>query len=146
MGENPNTAAFRYILLIDPTDTEAAVSLMYSLSIQLQALSFTLLDICDPKKIEVCCVGDFAKDTNELSRSEVVLKVKTAMALGKTVILINSPPIQSSFYDVFNRHFAMLPEEKNEGKEEQSFQYVKKSFLPCNICRYYANVAIGSFR
>ncbi len=32
-GENPNTAAFRYIMLIDSTDSEAAVSLLYSLRI-----------------------------------------------------------------------------------------------------------------
>ena len=30
------------------------------------------------------------------------------MELGETVILVNSAPIHSCFYDVFNRHFAVI--------------------------------------
>jgi hypothetical protein len=30
------------------------------------------------------------------------------MELGETVILVNSTPIHSCFYDVFNRHFAVI--------------------------------------
>lgn len=105
-------------MLIDPTDTEASISLLHSLKLTDQ-------------KLKVCCVGDFVEDTDEFARSEVVLKIKTAMAVGETVVLINSGPIRSSFYDVFNRHFAMLAVESNEVEDAKT--------------QYYANVAVGSF-
>ena len=30
------------------------------------------------------------------------------MEMGETVVLVNSAPIHSCFYDVFNRHFAVI--------------------------------------
>jgi hypothetical protein len=60
------------------------------------------------------------------------------MELGDTVVLINSAPIHSCFYDVFNRHFAMIAigsvdEEKKDDvdneehnkKEKQIDEYPK---------------------
>lgn len=52
------------------------------------------------------------------------------MAAGETVVLINSGPIRSSFYDVFNRHFAMLAVDNDNNNNE-------------NKAQYYANVAVG---
>jgi hypothetical protein len=46
------------------------------------------------------------------------------MALGRTVVMINSRSIDCSLYDVFNRHLKILGGEMNQ---------------------HYANVAIGSF-
>jgi hypothetical protein len=83
-------------MLIDPTDNETAVGLLFS------------HNLCDSATTEICYVGDFVDDANDLVRSEAVLKVKTAMELGHTVILVNSGPIHSCFYDVFNRHFTLL--------------------------------------
>jgi hypothetical protein len=83
-------------MVIDPTDNETAIGLLFS------------HNLCNPQNTEICYVGDFADDANDLVRSEAVLKVKTAMELGQTVILVNSGPIHSCFYDVFNRHFTLL--------------------------------------
>jgi hypothetical protein len=107
-GENPNTAPTRYILVIDPTDNETAVGLLFA------------HDLCDPAHTSICYVGDFADDTNDLVRSEAVLKVKTAMELGHTVILVNSAPIHSCFYDVFNRHFSVLSVESSEAEQDHA--------------------------
>jgi hypothetical protein len=107
-GENPNTSPTRYIMVIDPTDNETAVGLLFAHK------------LCDPVETSICYVGDFSDDANDLVRSEAVLKVKTAMELGQTVILVNSGPIHSCFYDVFNRHFTLLSigqdEENNHAK------------------------------
>jgi hypothetical protein len=54
-GENPNTASFRYMMLLDPTDTEAAISLLFSLS------------IVDREKTQLCTVGDFPQDGSQLA-------------------------------------------------------------------------------
>jgi hypothetical protein len=62
-GENPNTSPSRYVMVIDPTDNETAVGLLFSLG------------ICDKTKTRICYVGDFAEDANDLVRSEVVLQV-----------------------------------------------------------------------
>ncbi len=50
-------------MVIDPTDNETAVSLLFSMR------------ICDKERTKICYVGDFADDANDLARSEVVLKV-----------------------------------------------------------------------
>jgi hypothetical protein len=42
------------------------------------------------------------------------------MEVGETVILVNSAPIHSCFYDVFNRHFAVIAiGSTDEGKKEK---------------------------
>jgi hypothetical protein len=57
------------------------------------------------------------------------------MAAGETVVLINSGPIRSSFYDVFNRHFAMLAVDSSaDNNNNENAQ---------NRAQYYANVAVG---
>lgn len=50
-------------MMIDPTDNETAVGLLFSLG------------ICDKERTKICYVGDFADDANDLVRSEVVLQV-----------------------------------------------------------------------
>lgn len=40
------------------------------------------------------------------------------MEIGETVILVNSAPIHSCFYDVFNKHFAVIAIGSDEGKKE----------------------------
>lgn len=98
-NENPNTSAFRYVMIFDPTDSRSSVSLLSS------------LNLVPSKNLVVCTLGEFSQDNSDSARSSAVLKVKDAMANGKTVILINSDPIRSSFYDVFNRHFSSLTTE-----------------------------------
>lgn len=93
-GEDPNVSTFRYILVIDPTANETAVQLLRS-------------RILSGSNTRVCALGDFAQDRSEAAQIEVISQVKSAMSEGQTVILINSEPIQTSFYDVFNRHFSV---------------------------------------
>ena len=62
-GENPNTSPSRYVMVIDPTDNETAVGLLFSLG------------ICDRATTRICYVGDFSDDANDLARSDVVLQV-----------------------------------------------------------------------
>ncbi len=130
-GENPNTAAFRYIMLIDPTDSESALSLLISSG------------LCEPKKTHFCSLGDFVEDTNDFVHMEAILKVKMAMSLGETVVLINAAPIFSSFYDVFNRHFTILRKDSPEAETEEKEK--EKEHEKAVGYQYYANVAIGSF-
>lgn len=63
-GENPNTSPSRYVMVIDPTDNETAVGLLFSLG------------ICDRATTKICYVGDFSDDANDLVRSDVVLQVQ----------------------------------------------------------------------
>lgn len=116
---DPNTAPFRYILVLDPTDNEVALSLLFD------------RHLCSATETDVCHVADFPEDASELARSNVVLQVKNAMATGRTVILVNAMPISTSFYDVLNRHFDVLP--------VQSGDPTKRRF------EYFANIAVGSF-
>jgi len=121
-GENPNMAAFRYVMVLDPTDTESSVSLLFS------------LNLLDQAHTRIICLGNFAEDETDTARSNLVLQIKTAMELGETVIMINAQSVFSSFYDVFNRHFTMhaISTDDDDVKQRQQF-------------RYYANVAVGSF-
>jgi len=121
-GENPNTAAFRYVMLLDPTDTESSVSLLFS------------LNLLDQSQARIVCLGNFAEDETDAARSNLVLQIKTAMELGETVVMINAQSVFSSFYDVFNRHFTTTVTTAKGEDGEQRRQF-----------RYYANVAVGSF-
>ena len=83
-------------MAIDPTDNETAIWLLFALG------------ICDRDKTHICYSADFANDKSEISQCEVILKVKNAMEVGDTVIMINSQSINSCFYDVFNCYFDVI--------------------------------------
>ena len=93
--KNSNSMPFSYILMLDSSNREVAISRLYSLG------------PCAPEKTETCHVTDFANDTNKV-RADAIVKMKDAMENGKTVILVNAMSISSSFYDVFNRHFEVV--------------------------------------
>jgi hypothetical protein len=115
ISEDPNQSSFRYILLIDPGNIETSIRLLASEKI-LQ------------NNYEICSVSDFPSDDNLFSKSQEISKIKLAMEVGKTLILINSSSINTNFYDVFNRQFSIV--KKNvEGKEK---------------LQYFANVAVGA--
>ncbi|KAH3767878.1 AAA+ ATPase [Pelomyxa schiedti] len=115
--EDPNTAPFRYIMLLDPTENGEAIDLLFDLG------------LCPRATTSVCYVGDFRGDNDQRVRASVVEKVKTAMVKGETILLVNSASIHSSFYDVFNRHYTVIPTTTNN--------------VTSNLC--YANLAAGSF-
>jgi hypothetical protein len=83
-------------MVIDPTDNETAIWLLFSLG------------ICDRKHTQICYVADFVVDAVDVAQSEVILKVKHAMEVGETVIMINSKSINHCFYDVFNCYYTIL--------------------------------------
>ena len=113
----------RFIMLIDPSEDNTAVSLLYK---------STLCSMVDNKLyfngkecVEVC-IGDFAEDKSE---EEITIAVKTvteAMAEGKTVLFINSHLINGCFYELFNRCFREKPSDTPD----------KRQFVP---------VAVGSY-
>lgn len=111
--ENPNSAPFRYVLIVDPSNTASAVDLLFSEGFIKQ------------QSTQVVCVSDFPDDSNEISQSSVISKVKLAMETGQTIVLINSGRINASFYDVFNRHFQIVISENKE-------------------VNHFANVAVGA--
>lgn len=92
----------RYIMVIDPTDNETAIWLLFELG------------ICDRSKTEICYAADFLDNANDIALCDVIMKVKHAMEHGETVIMINSQNVNSCFYDVFNCYFDIMPD--NDGK------------------------------
>eukprot|EP00727_Mastigamoeba_balamuthi_P014233 m51a1_g9432 hypothetical protein (4159) ;mRNA; f:408019-433718 len=121
--EDPNTAPFRFVMVIDPSDNEVAKDLLFSLG------------LCSPERTSIVSVGDFREDTGEAIRGDTILCIKNAMATGRTVLLTNALPISTSFYDVFNRHFDVLPVARDAQQNPSSSRR----------CEWYANVAVGSF-
>jgi len=65
--ENPNHAAFRYTLIIDPTDIQSSISILFS------------LEILKREDTAVCYVSDFLDDDNFLSKSRLISEIKQHM-------------------------------------------------------------------
>ena len=86
----------RHVLIIDHTQNEASVDLLFSHG------------LCDSASTIVCRVGDFPWDSCDSVRNETVLRVKSAMEQGQMVVLVNSGPVQSCFYDVLNQQYSLL--------------------------------------
>jgi len=108
-------------MLIDPTESESAVPLFLS-----------LLDserVSVGGKLNIVSVGGFKNDTRETSLADVVLNVKAAMENGDTVLLLNSEPVRSSFYDLFNLHMSAIASKGSDGTL---------------TTQYFTNLAIGS--
>lgn len=120
--EDPNIAPFRDVMILDSTDNEASIFLLYKLG------------VCSHENTVVVHVADFEEDATEEAKSNAVLNVKEAMTEGKTVVMLNALPISTSFYDVFNRHFDLIPVNGAEGEDDG-----KRRF------QYFANIAIGAY-
>eukprot|EP01012_Entosiphon_sulcatum_P048006 TRINITY_DN6586_c0_g1_i1.p1 TRINITY_DN6586_c0_g1~~TRINITY_DN6586_c0_g1_i1.p1 ORF type:complete len:5323 (-),score=769.64 TRINITY_DN6586_c0_g1_i1:76-13977(-) len=112
--EDPNSSAIRNVMIIDPADAGAALQTLFDLR------------LLDQEKCRVMHIAAFQDDATESAKGAAVARIKRSMALGETVVLLNSLSVQSSFYDVFNRHFRKV--ESHGGHE----------------VAYFANVAIGS--
>eukprot|EP01080_Neovahlkampfia_damariscottae_P009915 gene9915-2237_t len=124
-SSDPNQSSFRYTLLIDDGNVETSLRLLTSENIL-------------ENDYEICSVSDFPNDDNLFSKSQEISKIKLAMEIGKTLILINSDSINTNFYDVFNRHFYDVKKEVDH-KVEGTNEVVKKT-----ITQYFANVAVGA--
>lgn len=108
--DNPNTAPFRYVMIIDPTNSEAGLKSLFDRStfhcFQCHRFNKThdlFSEVCDATNTMVVRLGDFPNDAQEAVRAEAVLQVKTAMEEGLTCIVINGSAILASFYDALNR-------------------------------------------
>ncbi|EFA82922.1 hypothetical protein PPL_03700 [Heterostelium album PN500] len=100
--QDPNTVPFRYMMIIDPTENESSLMILKELGI-------------DPTVIRV---GGFERDTTTEALVNVVSQIKSKMASGGTVVLVNTHQIDACFYDVFNRYFTLLP------KPDGSMQFI----------------------
>lgn len=118
-GDDPNTSAFRHILLLDPTDVEVSVGVLFELGLL-------------PDRASTCVVtlSEYAADSSDLQRSQAVASIKAAAELGQTVLLTNPGLIASSIFDLLNKHYLKLTT-----MDDQRVPHTK----------YYANIAIGSY-
>lgn len=85
-GDDPNTAAFRHILLLDPTDVEVSIAVLFELGLMERAST------------TVVALSDFTADSSDLLRSQAVASIKSAAELGHTVLLTNPGVIASSIF------------------------------------------------
>lgn len=89
-------------MVIDPTDNETSISLLFSLG------------ICERRNTHICAVADFPDDKVDLVQCSVILQIKQAMEKGSTVILVNSSTINHCFSDIFNCYYTILSNRSNE--------------------------------
>ena len=113
-GSDPTSAHCRYTLVVDPTDCEAAVDLMFSLKLLDQSLTV------------VVSLSNFPEDASPTMTTAALAQIMKCIEEGKTLLLVNSAPLQSALYDVINRHYSISV--KEDGRREA-----------------YANIPLGSF-
>lgn len=89
-------------MVIDPTDNETSISLLFSLG------------ICDKRNTELCVVADFESDQADTVQCSIITRLKHAMENGSTVILVNSKAINHCFTDIFNCFYTVLKNKSNE--------------------------------
>lgn len=89
----------RYKLIIDESNDESAIQLLYQSGI---------LDR-DPERTKVFRMPDFPDDIdNELRNVEILSLIKLCMETGKTILMVNTGRIHGSLYDVFNQNFSIM--------------------------------------
>lgn len=115
---NPNINSCRYILLLDPTNSCNSLDLLFDLNI-----------VPRDNRIVISC-PEFEEDASEDGVNERVMKMKDAMERGQTVVLVAADGIFGNFYDLFNKHFLVVPvDNPREGEPPVTF---------------FSNVAVGS--
>ena len=87
----------RYKLIIDESDDESAVHLLFQ------------TEILNPNQTTVFRMSDFTEDlNNELRNVEVLSTIKLCMETGKTILMVNTGRIHGSLYDLFNQNFSIM--------------------------------------
>ncbi|EFA81451.1 hypothetical protein PPL_05439 [Heterostelium album PN500] len=92
---NPNTTAFRYMMLLDPTENETSIMILNQMGVEHTVIR----------------VGGFDEDNSKESLVKVVSQIKNHMSTGKNVVLVNSQSIDACFYEVFNKYFTIISDE-----------------------------------
>jgi hypothetical protein len=93
-GTDPTSAHCRYTLIVDPTDCEAGVDLLFALK------------LLDPTTTKIVSLSDFPEDASPTMTTAALAQIKKCIEEGETLLLVNSAPLQSAIYDVINRHYA----------------------------------------
>ncbi|CAF3848620.1 unnamed protein product [Rotaria sp. Silwood1] len=92
----------RYKLIIDESEDESAVRLLFQAGILNS----------DPSQTAIFRMSDFPDDIdNELRNVEILSNIKLCMETGKTILMINTGRIHDSLYDVFNQNFSIMSTE-----------------------------------
>lgn len=121
--EDPNHSAYRHIMIIDKTDTECSISLLFEMK------------LLNPDTTDICHLADFDDDAHERQKIELAARIKHAVEQGRTVILSNAQSVYSAFYDLFNKHYSSVRVSSSSGKGAEDSPASR---------RYYANIGIGS--
>jgi hypothetical protein len=111
---DPTSAHCRYTMVMDPTDSETAVDLLFTLK------------LLSRDNTDVITLSEFPEDAIPTRRTAVLADIKKAIENGRTLLLVNSGPLQSALYDVINRHYVVSV--RDDGTAEA-----------------FANIALGSF-
>lgn len=131
-GEDANTSCFRYIMLLDPTDTEASVALLRSLNLL--------------EGIEVVSVSTSPGEPTEQQKATALLKIKRAMQKGETILLLNSASIVTCLYDLFNRYFDRVPGPPDSDGKPTSNYYVRISIgAVSRLCEVHPRFKVSGF-
>eukprot|EP01039_Chlorochromonas_danica_P009047 gene9047-9983_t len=119
--ETDATAAHcRYILIVDPTDSENAADLLFT------------TNLLDQTQTKVITLSDFSEDATPTRQTAVLAQIKRAIEVGECLLLKNSSVLQSALYDVINRHYVI--------------NVTADPLHPGKVIREaYANIALGSF-
>lgn len=89
----------RYKLIIDESEDESAVRLLFQTGI---------LD-SNPNQTSVFRMSDFPEDIdNELRNVAILSTIKLCMETGKTILMVNTARIHGALYDVFNQNFSIM--------------------------------------
>jgi hypothetical protein len=112
---DPTSAHCRYTLLIDPTDSEVSIDLLFHLR------------LLDQSTCNIVTVSDFQDDATATRRTAVLAQIKRSIECGDTLVLVNSSStLQAALYDVINRHYAISV--NDDGSRDA-----------------FANISLGSF-
>jgi hypothetical protein len=103
---DPTSAHCRYTLLVDPTDCEAGIDLLFALK------------LLDQSTTKVVALSDFPEDTSPTMVTAALAQVKKCIEEGGSLLLANSTPLQSALYDVINRHYSISV---REGGKREAF-------------------------
>jgi hypothetical protein len=89
----------RYKLIIDESEDESAVQLLFQSGILNP----------DPNQTAVFRMSDFPDDIdNELRNVAILSTIKLCMETGKTILMVNTGRIHGALYDVFNQNFSIM--------------------------------------
>ena len=112
-GKRLNETITRYQLILDESADDSAARLLFQYG------------ILDRNNTHVYDLSDFPDDRNDEVRSMMISRIKRAMMMDVTVLLMHTAPIHGSLYDLLNQHFTKM------AKRDEIV--------------YYANVAVGSY-